>query len=130
ALLGKRTRPAPLCLSRAKRVRPPRSTSSRRTEPSVRGSQFVLCSTADRFLPWPRSNRKVTPNLGLNHGCSLAGKHHLAAFHHRVGIGELARKLEVLFDEDDRHLALIAQKFDGAPYVLDDGGLNALGRLI
>src|SRR5262249_13381271 len=41
-----------------------------------------------------------------------------------------AGKLEILLDQHDRHLALIAQIGDGAPDVLYDGGLNALGRLV
>ena len=59
-----------------------------------------------------------------------AGQHHLAALHHGVGVGQLAGEIEILLDQQDRHLALLAQVGDGAADVLDDGGLDALGRLV
>ena len=43
---------------------------------------------------------------------------------------ELACEVEILLDQHDRNLSQIAQIGDGAADILDDRGLNSLGRLI
>ncbi len=43
---------------------------------------------------------------------------------------ELAGKVEILLDQHDGHVAEAAQIGDGAADVLDDRGLDALGRLV
>src|SRR5262245_10906890 len=45
-------------------------------------------------------------------------------------VAEFAGKVEVLLDQQDGDVAQVAQVGDGAGDVLDDGGLNAFGRLV
>ena len=45
-------------------------------------------------------------------------------------VAELAREVEILLDQHDRHLAEVAQIGDRAPDILDDRGLDAFGRLV
>ena len=45
-------------------------------------------------------------------------------------IAELAGEVEILLDQDDRDLPERAQIDDGAADILDDRGLDALGRLV
>src|SRR5258705_13470739 len=54
----------------------------------------------------------------------------LAALHHQVLVGERAREIVVLLDQQDRHVAARGERADRALDVLDDRGLDALGRLV
>src|SRR5688572_9467380 len=54
----------------------------------------------------------------------------LAALHHEVLVRERAREVVVLLDQQDRHLAGLCERADRALDVLDDRGLDALGRLV
>src|SRR5262249_38881025 len=53
-----------------------------------------------------------------------------AAAHHREPAAQLAGEVEILLDQDDRDLPEVAQIGDGAADILDDRGLDALGRLV
>ena len=44
--------------------------------------------------------------------------------------GEVEGEVEILFDQHDGHLAPVAQKPDHAPDLLDDVGLDTLGRFV
>src|SRR5579872_1001669 len=52
-----------------------------------------------------RSDRKVTTDIRLHHVPGEARQYHLAAVHDHIGVGERARELEVLLDQQDRHVA-------------------------
>ena len=71
--------------------------------------------------------RLISPGSRL---LAVAGIFHRAAVHHRKIVAELAGKVEILFDQHDRDVAEVAQIGDGAADVLDDRGLDALGRLV
>ena len=47
-----------------------------------------------------------------------------------IAVGEIAGELEILLDQQDGHVALLAKIVDGAADVLDDRGLDAFGRLV
>ena len=71
----------------------------------------------------------------LAHGLDVEGlagarQHDLAAVHDREIVGQLVGELEILLDQQDRHVATLAQEGDGAADVLDDGRLDAFGRLV
>ncbi len=55
---------------------------------------------------------------------------HSAPVHHHERVAKFLREIEILLDQHDRHLAKAAQVGDRAADVLDDRGLDALGRLI
>src|SRR5882724_4375097 len=77
-----------------------------------------------------RLQRHLAADLGGIHGAAVAGVFHRAPVHDREIVAELAGKVEILFDENDRHVAEAAQIGDGAADILDDRRLNALGRLV
>ena len=53
-----------------------------------------------------------------------------AAVHDGEAVGELFAEVEILFDEEDAHLALGAEHADGFADLVDDVGLNAFGGLV
>src|SRR4029077_13697429 len=61
---------------------------------------------------------------------AVAGIFHGAPVHDREIVAEFAGKVEILLDQDDRDFAEAAQIGDCPPDVLDDRGLDALGRLV
>ena len=76
------------------------------------------------------SDRHPRAHRGLVHLLARAGEHDDAAIQHRVIVADVARPFEILLDDEDRHLALAAQMHERAADVLDDRGLDALGRLV
>ena len=64
--------------------------------------------------------------LNFGHG---AGVRHLAVVHHGHGVAQLTREGEVLLDHQQRRLAVL-QFAEGRDHVGDDGGRQALGRLV
>src|SRR5688572_3656109 len=77
-----------------------------------------------------RSYRQQALDAVALHVGAGAARHDLAALHDQVLIGERARKVVVLLDEEDRHLAGRGERADGALDLLDDRGLDALGGLV
>src|SRR5215218_10236765 len=75
-------------------------------------------------------HRQIPPHGLLIERRRVAGEHDLAAIHDEDPVGELLREIEILLDQDDGHLAALAQIGDGAADVLDDRGLDAFGRLV
>ena len=69
-------------------------------------------------------------DLGAIELAHRAGQHDLAAIHHEHRVGEIAGEVEILLDQHDRHAALLAEVVDGAADILDDRGLDTLGRLV
>src|SRR5687768_11027018 len=53
-----------------------------------------------------------------------------AALHDEILVGERAREVVVLLDQQDRHLAGGGERADGALDLLDDRGLDPLGGLV
>jgi hypothetical protein len=53
-----------------------------------------------------------------------------AAFHHKIGVGQLPGKIIILLDQQYRHVAAVGQHADDTPDVLDDARLYALCWLI
>src|SRR5690348_7538617 len=76
-----------------------------------------------------RSNGHRAFQRGLVHRVTAAGIDDRAAIHHREMIPQLAREVEILLDQHHRDPPETAQIGDGAADVLDDRGLNTLGRL-
>jgi hypothetical protein len=56
--------------------------------------------------------------------------HDVAAVHDDEALAEVSGEIEVLFHEDDGHLAAAAEKVDDAADVFDDAWLDSLGGLI
>ena len=54
----------------------------------------------------------------------------VAAFQHHESIAEFKGEIEELLDQNDGHVAPIAQPFDDFADLLDDVGLNALCRFV
>ena len=48
----------------------------------------------------------------------------------QICVGKFAREIVILFDEQYPHIALVPEKRYRPTDILDDRGLNALGRLI
>src|SRR5215813_6549130 len=76
------------------------------------------------------SNRQVVAHGRFVHVGTAAGQHDLAALHDEVGRSEVAGEFEILLDEEDRHVAALGEALDDAGDLLDDRGLDALGRLV
>src|SRR5882724_11317589 len=54
----------------------------------------------------------------------------LTPVHHMDRVGKLMSKIEILLDQENAHLAALAQITDGAADILDDGRLYPFSRLI
>src|SRR5438445_1240222 len=76
------------------------------------------------------SYRQQALDVVAFHIGAAAARDDLAALHHEVLVGERAREVVVLLDEQDRHLAALGEDADRALDVLDDRGLDALGGLV
>src|SRR4051794_15883936 len=96
-----------------------------RTPPRAR----TKSGTSGAACPAALDGETVT-DIRLDHAGALARHHDPAPIHDGEPIAEVARELEILLDQQDRHLALPAQVVDGAADVLDDRGLDTLGRLV
>ena len=67
--------------------------------------------------------------VGVHRG-ARPPRHHLAARHDDVVVGERLGEIVILLDQQDRHLAALRELADRALDVLDDGWLDAFGRLV
>src|SRR3954471_22837147 len=91
---------------------------------------YRSASVPQTLAPDTALQRHLAADLGGIEIAAVAGIFHRAAVHHRKIVAELAGKVEILFDQHDRHVAKTAQIGDGATDVLDDRGLDAFGRLV
>src|SRR5581483_4885324 len=76
------------------------------------------------------SDREIAVCVTARHVLRVAGKHDRAAFEDEVPIGELLGEFEVLLDEEDGDVVVGGEGSDDALYLLDEGGLDALGGLV
>src|SRR5215218_7188499 len=76
------------------------------------------------------SDGEPAPDIGLVDLARAALQHDLAAVHDVEAVGEVAGEGEVLLDQQDRHVAAPGQRADHPLDLLDDRGLDALGRLV
>ena len=53
-----------------------------------------------------------------------------SAIHDVDVVGDLAAEVQILLDQQDRHALLVAQELQRPADILDDRGLDALGRLV
>ena len=60
----------------------------------------------------------------------VASQNDAAPFHDRDVLRQAPRKVEVLLDEQDRHIPTLPQQFDNAANILDNARLDTLGRLV
>src|SRR5215216_594362 len=135
---GKRTRSEPDSCKSRRRVAPSLTCTPNRTAPWARLAANVaelarVLSVRIRppnATPDTALQRHLAADLGGIEIAAVAGIFHRAAVHHREIVAELAGKVEILFDQHDRHIAEAAQVRDGAADVLDDRGLDAFGRLV
>src|SRR3712207_360320 len=100
------------------------STNVPHAEPRRRSLSLEARSTSQRRTA---SERKTLAYIVAREGGAIPGLDDLAALHHDETVGQLARKVEILLDQQDGHVALGSQIGDGAADILDDGGLDALG---
>ena len=76
------------------------------------------------------SDGKAAADIGFDHLRACSADDDLPAVHDGKTVGQVARKLEILLDQQNGHLPLLPQVDDGAADVLDDRRLDALGRLV
>ena len=76
------------------------------------------------------SDRKVATDICFNHVLGGSGKNYLAPIHDREGIGQIAGELKILFDQQDSYVASLGKQADHSFDILDDGWLDAFGRLV
>src|SRR3984957_6414852 len=76
------------------------------------------------------SKRHLAADFGGIELTAIAGILHRTSVHDSKIVAELAGKVEILFDQNDRDVAKAAKIRNRAPDVLDDRRLNALGRLV
>src|SRR5260221_13428703 len=133
---GKRTRSEPDSCKIPRRVTPSCRCTSNFTAPWARLAANVAaaaCVVSVRIGPQLENatlQRHLAADFGGIEVRAIAGIFHRAPVHDREIVAELAGKVEILFDQHDRHVAEAAQIGDGAPDVLDDRRLDALGRLV
>src|SRR5437016_5505679 len=114
----------PSCALRARTLRPARRSKAR----ARLACQRAVCDGWSKGMG--RSYCEPSAHAVAVHVGSRAARDDLAALHHEVLVGERARELVVLLDQQDRHLASRGEGADRALDVLDDGGLDALGGLV
>src|SRR5262245_11159923 len=105
----------------------PSSSPLRKPNPCPRRRSTFAGDGLDRNA---RSNRHRALERGLVHAVAAAGIDDRAAVHDGEMVTELAREVEILLDQHDRDPSQIAQIGYGAADILDDRGLDALGRLV
>src|SRR5713226_715249 len=76
------------------------------------------------------SYREVAADIAFHHVVGIAGQYHFAALHDDIAIGQRPGELEILLHQQDRHVAAPSEVADDALDLLDDRGLDALGRLV
>ena len=62
----------------------------------------------------------MAADIVLDHVFAGSLHHHFAAIHHHESIGEIAGELEILLDQQDRHVAALAEIIDRAARLLAD----------
>src|SRR5262249_23375878 len=129
--LGQRTRSEPSSRRRQRRVMSPLARTASETVPTARFAAMLRARPAAACpTPIPFSNRHRASERRLVHRLTAAGIDDRAAVHHREMVPQLAREVEILLDQHHRDFSEIAQIADRAADILDDRGLNALGRLV
>src|ERR1700756_1294981 len=78
----------------------------------------------------PGSHRQITAHRDLVHFLPASGKDDFTALHYKKAGREIPGKIEILLDEQDCHVALHGEGANDALDLLDDRGLDALGRLV
>src|SRR6056297_817392 len=130
SLAGSRARQGAAWCRSASIVRPA-SFRSKRTQarPRERCNRGDGRATDDCAIS-PPLDGKGSAYIRLHHFRARTRQYHFAPFHHGEAVGQVARKLEVLLYQDDRHFARSRKVGDDSPDVLDDGRLDALGRFV
>src|SRR5207237_6979334 len=114
----------PSCALRARTLRPARRSKAR----ARLACQRAVCDGWSKGMG--RSYCEPSAHAVAVHVAARAARDDLAALHHEVLVGERARELVILLDEEDRHLAGRGERPDRALDVLDDGRLDAFRRLV
>src|SRR5689334_5659293 len=135
---GNRTRSEPDSCKVPRRVTPSRAWTSKRTAPRARfASKTPDMADSSLRIRLPSRSRQISglqrhlaADLARVEIGAVAGELHRAAIHHRETVAEFAGKVEILFDQHDGDVAEVSEIRDGAADVLDDRGLDALGRLV
>ena len=76
------------------------------------------------------SERQIALEILLRHVFQPAFQDDAALFHDEDVIGEAAGEVDVLFDEQNRHVAGFFEALDDGFDLQDDGGLDALGGFV
>src|SRR5712675_644578 len=141
---GNRTRSEPDSCRRPRRVTPSCKRTLKRTSPWARLAAKIadaarVVRIRPRSVPWSSATERPRHKALQGHLAAdlvgievraVASIFHRAPVHDRKIVAELTGKVEILFDQHDRDVAEVAQVRDRAADVLDDRGLNALGRLV
>src|ERR1700741_549202 len=114
----------PSCSRAASTLRPPR-----RSKASASRAVHLACGRPVSG-GMARSYCQHRAHVVAVHVGAGAARDDLAALHQQVLVGERAREIVVLLNEQDRHLAGGGERADRALDVLDDRGLDAFGRLV
>src|SRR3712207_288951 len=116
---GRRMRMEPLSSIRIGRVRPLRAAAANDTRPTARW----------RRAGAPSKGKALTNIVSLQR-CPVAMLDDLAALHDHEVVRQITSEVEILLDEQDRHVLAPAQVGDGAADILDDRGLDAFSRFV
>src|SRR5882762_2695035 len=141
---GNRTRSEPDSCKVPRRVTPSSRRTSKATLPWARLAAKIadaarVVRIRPRSVPWSSATERprhkalqghLAADLARVEVGAVTGIFHRAPVHDRKIVAELAGKVEILFDQHDCDVAEVAQVGDRAADVLDDRGLNALGRLV
>jgi hypothetical protein len=95
-------------------------------------------SIRPRARIWERSRRRsisdgdTTADILFVHLSARVRHHDLSTIRDRASLGQITRKLELLVNTHDGHVALLMQVVAGAANVFDNRGVEALalGRLV
>src|ERR1700751_3760259 len=123
---GKCMRSPPDSCRRARVVMPRPYSAVSAMRPIARFAANTCARSSARLI----SQRQRALERRLVHVGPAAGVDDGAAVHDGKIVAEFAREVEILLDQHDCNLPEVAQIGDGAADVLDDRGLNPLGRLV
>src|SRR5215471_15066075 len=76
------------------------------------------------------SHGEISADGTLVHLLAAAGEHDFATLHDEKTGREAAGKVEILLDQEDRHITALGESADDALDLLDDRGLDAFSWLV
>src|SRR3546814_9882177 len=94
------------------------------------GREIHAAGLPEAGIRSPKSDGKIPADLVVFQSGSVTGDDNLAALQQDEAVGEFPGELEILLDQHNRHGAAVGEIPDDPADILDDGGLDALGRFV